>query len=998
MKTTKTFRLLAVLLALVLAFGAMPALAVEIDSSDYAAWTQSAVDDLYGQLMAAENYEDYIAIVETLSETARTAFFNALTEEQQAALEEHAIALTPASEPFEPIVRFTKVGPLLPAPASGARMMRAAARNGGSDKGIVLNKTAVKDGDSYKITLKAYATGKSTTTVSTEPVDIVLVLDVSGSMDEKMSEYKAVYALNKKNKYYIQQDGIYTEVKWKSYYEKWGYNSGFFGLEWNSVTPKTEENDTDPNHVQFYELHQSSTTKLETLKTAVNSFIDKVEATKAGSRIAIVKYAGKKRDKVGNEYYNGGQYNYSQIVTDNFVTTSSSTISQTEAVNSLKAKVNQLIAGGATQANYGMEHAKTLIDLANSDFKERKKVVIMFTDGEPTSGSTFENNVANGAISASKSIKDADATVYTIGVFGGANGTPVSSWDDVSQTNKYMHLVSSNYKNATSMMNTGDATYPDGGKSYFLSAGSAGELNSIFTQISQQVGGSTSQLDATSVIKDVVTPYFDMPEKATVNLYTAESDGSYDDWKEPVNFNGTVTIDKETRTVSVTGFNFKDNWCGNETTNGATTFHNGKKLIIEFTVKPKDGFLGGNGVPTNDSAGVYENANAEKPVASATVDPVDVQIKDVVITPLDTNVYLGAKYGAIVSGSEIKNNMTLTIGGVEVDLTKPAPNYGLADWQKKYVNIEVKITDINGQEVQYFEMLDDQQYKVTVTVTPKNEGTQTAQTGKDEGTIHVFTPELIFMDGTVDYMSSINNTAYTSNGDSKSYAADNYDSNKTQWIHIDETTNEKKVAGSEDVKMLGDQPNLFLSYEPTRGVENSKVTATDYVLVKVTVQLNDANGTDVTNKTTFVHKCDVKPESTCEWAQVGSITGNPAFLLHVKDVYADLTIKKSGANAVDENQSFLFTVTGPDNYSTEVIIVGNGSVTLKNLKIGTYTVTENTSWSWRYTPTTDKPQTITLEANGTNTVAINNTREKDQWLDGNVRTDNKFTGAAATTN
>ena len=99
----------------------------------------------------------------------------------------------------------------------------------------------------------------------------------------------------------------------------------------------------------------------------------------------------------------------------------------------------------------------------------------MFTDGVPTSGNTFEDRVADSAISASKSIKDANATatVYTIGVFGGADGTPVNNLDGISNTNKYMHLVSSNYKNATDMRNTGNSTYPESGKSYFLSAGLA---------------------------------------------------------------------------------------------------------------------------------------------------------------------------------------------------------------------------------------------------------------------------------------------------------------------------------------------------------------------------------------------------------------------------------------------------------------------------------------------------------------------------------------------
>lgn len=375
-----------------------------------------------------------------------------------------------------------------------------------------------------------------------------------------------------------------------------------------------------------------------------------------------------------------------------------------------------------------------------------------------------------------------------------------------------------------------------------------------------------------------------------------------------------------------------------------------------------------------------------RPVASATVNPVDVQIKNVVITPLDTNVYLGAQYGAIVSGSEIKNNMTLTIGGVNVNLTKPAPNYGLEDWQKEYVKIEVKITDINGQEVQSFEMLDDQQYKVTVTVKPTKTGTATEKTGEDNGIIHVFTPELTFKDSKVSYMASI-----------VDYDYNNEDYVETKWRHQDEGDTTPKYSTDEGVTMLGNTQPPELTYEYTpdaaRLTADKKVKATDYVPVAVKVKLGE---TDVTNKTTFVHKCDVKSESTCEWAQVVSVNGDPAFLLHVKDVYADLTIRKSGAEGVDEDQSFLFTVTGPDGYTAEVIVVGNKSVTLKNLKIGEYTVTENTSWSWRYTPDKESKE-ITLKANEKNEVTINNTRNKDQWLDGNVHTDNKFTGAAATT-
>ena len=979
MKTTKTFRLLAVLLALVLAFGAMPALAVEIDSSDYAAWTQSAVDDLYGRLMAAENYEDYIAIVETLSETARTAFFNALTEEQQAALEEHAITLTPASEPFEPIVRFTKVGPLLPAPASGARMMRAAARNDGSDKGIVLNKTAVKDGDGYKITLEAYATGESTTTTTIQPVDIVLVLDVSGSMDDPMStstEYKAVYSNELKNntEYYIWLEGQYTRVYRGSFSGEW-----FYG-QLNYVQPKTSETDSNVNHVQFYEKVTSSTKRIDSLKSAVNGFIDNVADKSPDSSIAIVKFAGNKSSKVGNDTYQDGRwtYNYSQTV--------KKLTSVKNNTDTLKSAVNSLRPAGATRSDYGMELAQSII--TGEESKNKKKVVIMFTDGAPTSENEFEEGVANSAISASKSIKDAGATVYTIGIFSGANGTPVNSLNGLSQENKYMHLVSSNYKNATSMTSPGTATYPGDDKSYFLSAKTSGDLSSIFTQISQQVGGSTSQLDATSVIKDVVTPYFNMPENVSeVKVYTEDSNGDTSTWINKTELaNAKIALDPTNNTVSVSGFSFKDNWCGSkkDSTGTVVGFHDGKKLIIEFTVTAKDKFLGGNDVVTNGKdSGIYDGAG--NLVEEFELPKVDVTIKEPAITLPDANVYLGAYFSETVNAEDLKKGTKIKFGeNIELDLSKPDQNWGLEAWQTEYVNnIEVKVTDKEGNEVTDFAKLtDDTQYKVSVSIKPK-----TLKEGNDgwdkdmTGTIHVFKPELTFKDSTVEYKKTIvTNPDY--------YVANNKAAGEV-W------KNGGKTSTDTDVKMLGTKPSLILEYEPKAGSLDIDVLviSTEDIPVKVTVKID--NG-DVTDYTTFVHQpCT----PGCGWTDPAT-PGDPAFLLHVKDVYADLTIKKTGANeTADPGQSFLFKVTGPDNYTAEVIVVGNGFVTLKNLKIGTYTVTEDTNWSWRYTPTTNNnPQTITLEANKTNTVTINNMRNEDKWLDGNVHKDNEFTDAAATTN
>ena len=514
-----------------------------------------AEEALYQKFMATKTKEEADALYNGLSQAEVTALRTWLEENDKlTALEEHLRAITPEGEPVTmPIVSFTKVGPMLAAPARKVRMMRAAADQ--DDSGIVLNKSAKIQADgSYQITMEAYATGASSTTISTEPADIVLVLDVSGSMDDKMTQYQKVYAkeLDKDKHYYVEKNGQYQEIHWRGWpIDSWG--------NWlDSYTPKESAADSNRNHVQFYQLTISQETKLQSLQNAVNNFITSVADKSPDSNIALVKFAGRKTDSVGNNTYRDGQYtyNYTQIVR-NLTAASKSA--------DLKGAVNELKAAGATAADYGMQHAQTIINGAANDGK--KKVVIMFTDGEPNHHSGFDGSVANATITASKNMKTAGTTVYTIGVFSGANGMPVSNLNSLSNTNKYMHLVSSNYKDATAMNSPGTATYPTGGKSYYLSAGSADELNSIFQQISQEVGGSTSKLDEKAVIQDIVTPYFNLPANASdVQVYTAESDGSTDQWKDKVAFDGTVSI--QDNTVSVSGFSYKDNWCGSHTEGG----------------------------------------------------------------------------------------------------------------------------------------------------------------------------------------------------------------------------------------------------------------------------------------------------------------------------------------------------------------------------------------------------------------------------------------------
>lgn len=909
---------------------------------------------LYQKFLAAKTMEEANALYNGLSKEEVTAFRTWLEENNKlTALEQHLSAITPEGEPVTmPIVSFTKVGPLLAAPARRARMMRAAADQ--DDTGIVLNKSAkILDNGSYQITLEAYATGASSTTISTEAADIVLVLDVSGSMKDEMTQYNEIYesGLNKNYTYYIQQGGRYQQVRWSQKNKSWGY--------WYQFTPKTSADDADTNHVQFYKLVESQETKLASLQTAVNSFIDSVAKQSPDSRIALVKFAGKKREgnKVGDDTYreDGHTYNYTQIV-QNLTDASDS--------QSLKEAVSKLKAGGATSADYGMQHAQTIISGAATDGK--KKVVIMFTDGEPNHSSGFVGWVASDTISASKSMKDADTTVYTIGVFEGANGTPVTNWNGVSDTNKYMHLVSSNYKDANGMNDTGKATYPaDGKSSYFLSAGSASELSSIFQKISQEVGGSTSNLDEKATIKDIVTPYFDidMPtDSDAVKVYTAESDGCTNNtinWKDKEEFKGNVSI--QDNTVSVSGFSYKNYWCGNQTAGGTTTFHNGKKLIIQFTVTAKEKFLGGNDVPTNDenASGIYDKDDTlvklfEKPT-------VNVPIKEVKVTAEDKNVYLLGD----VTTDQLKTGAKVNCGKVKLDLSKANENYGLADWQNKYVDITVEMKDKDGNAISTDGLKDltaDTTYTVSVAVTPKYDGknsvgtpaTEKSGTNTPNAKINVFKPELTFKDSEAYYGETV---------------AKDFTTNKvgnTVWKHGDTTSTDNGVT-----MLVNTAPTLDITYTPDEStVKDNKYTKQD-AAVKATVKIN---GTDVTQYTTFQHE-NCNP--ACDW-KIPAKKGDPAFLIHIKT--CTLTISKKGG-AMDE--PYVFNIRKDGKEYSEVTICGNGIKILYELPVGTYTIQEDTGWSWRFTPTYSGNNEVKLSPTlDKGSITCTNTKDNDKWING----------------
>lgn len=736
--------------------------------------------------------------------------------------------------------------------------------------------------------------------------------------------------------------------------------------------------DTDYTDKKFYYYNAGSITKLSALQDAVNAFANSVAEKAKGAdgeygggddvnhRIAVVGFASGERGNdsfpaYGNtELFIGSeQYNYNTNASSQYASAFQNMNTKVGYDNVIASK-DALDAYGATRVDLGLEMANGIFEKNPvPEGETRNRVVIVFTDGSPTGWDSFESSVADSAVSQAYTAKNTyGANVYTVGVLDGANGEPVTSFDNVSDINKFLHLVSSNYKNAQSYSDStqyGASTYPANG-SYYLTAANATDLNDIFQQIADQVniGGGNTTLDSSAVIKDIIAPQFQLPAGATANNITLETWAytAADTWtKNDDAMGATATINAITCNVDVTGFDFAKNWCGTETTNEVTTYR-GNKLVIKFNVQTKPGFLGGNDVYTNTSAGVYENASATEPVMTFPRPTVNVSIDDITVTAADKNVYLLGD----LTAEQIKSGATASCGGVTIDLSESAENYGLESWQNDYVDITVAYTDADGNTLTNLsDLQDDKTYTVSVTVAPKIEipttavGTAATQKANSaDRKINVFKPELTFKDSEVYY------------GDT---APTDYSGNKTGevWKH-GETL-------STGVTMIGDVPELALTCTPDTGkVVDGKIAVKTDIPVDVTVKIGS---TDVTGKTTFKHtNCAGK---TC------TLPDGKEFLLHVKT--CTLTITKAGLETIDDNQSVIFKVSG-SGLLFDVAIYGNGSKKITELPVGTYTVTENTNWSWRYTPTS-ATQSVTLSsAKDSGSVSFTNDRKKPYWLGG----------------
>lgn len=337
-----------------------------------------------------------------------------------------------------------------------------------NDSGLETSKTVVKTADdSYTLRLEAYATGSTYTTVSSKPTDIVLVLDTSGSMDEYISvaDKNSVANLDPQYANYYKWNGgvMWHDMRYQD--GRWQYKSL---LGWKNCGDSWFGNN-------------AGIMKIDALKIAVDGFLDSTAQNSGDNRVALVTYAS-------------GATTVNDLTND---------------FTSVKNNVWELTADGATYADAGMAKAKAIIDGISAE-RDSNKVVIMFTDGEPNHQSGFDPDVANAAIATSKGMKDEGVTVYTVGVMDGANNA-----DTTSEFNRYMNYVSSNYPDAESMRRGGEKyERPDGGN-YYLTADNLEALKEIFQSISNEVGGaSNSTLDTSTVLKDIISDSFQLPDGA----------------------------------------------------------------------------------------------------------------------------------------------------------------------------------------------------------------------------------------------------------------------------------------------------------------------------------------------------------------------------------------------------------------------------------------------------------------------------------------------------
>lgn len=716
----------------------------------------------------------------------------------------------------------------------------------------------------------------------------------------------------------------------------------------------------------------NSKERVAALQTAVNAFLTTIQKSSPDSRVAIVSYA-------------------SDVTIDSGTKTASGALIPVTADNTVNSALTQIVSGlstrcnGGTQSGMGLQQAVNIfnsVSASDSNY-DNTRVTVLFTDGKPGDrewkGTDEGYDVAQQSVHWSTILKHAKGDTFNMqanveeqdffgerfvwqwtGFASGKYLYGVSNYQDFQKgsankddwnwtgcgstvysvglglkasdgkdsegckINEYMYRVSSHRPDGSHVDNNRVNEWEQGTDSweglytdartrnhengYYLTTDNAAELQRIFTQIAQQTGGAVKDV----TIRDEISESF-VPCDAAGNAYavgdTITSNGKTGTVRQDANGNYYIEWTEVTLTPK-------------QVNQDGSTAQEAQTFSGTLYVKPKDGFLGGNNVPTNGSeSGVYTAAG--EAVKKFPQPEVNVPIKMGAFEAQTRNIYYG--------------NAAPTLP----ELSTATP---LEAWQTRYVTItRTSNTDVSNTT--------DGEYAVTVTVTPEAAKETSAgapaiaQTTTVNSVVHVYKPEITFNDSRINYGETAD---YNSNGGA------------VVWKH----GNDVAVAAN----MTGEAPALTYAYDPAAAA----FTKDTYVKVTVTSDKDTAT-TKISDAVTFVHTKD----TVFPGCSFDSTKGQ--FIVHI-NVF-DLTIQKTAkaGTTIDQNQTFVFKVKNNDNGKTmEIVITGAGQQTIKGLPMGSYTITEDTGWSWQYHPT-EATQTITVSETS-KTVTFENEKTPTNWL------------------
>lgn len=456
---------------------------------------------------------------------------------------------------------------------------------------------------------------------------------------------------------------------------------------------------------------------------------------------------------------------------------------------------------GRTYSSYGLELANYLLGSANPG---SNKVIVLFTDGNPSYDwdTKFHSNAANDAISQANTAKKNDVKVFCVGMFDGANPNDTSK-----DTNRYLNYTSSNYPNATGWNSPGSGS----NKGFYMGSSGTGGLDGMFEQISNTITTMRPAINLTSatVLRDVVTKYFEPPANAAeIRVYTQDCTGgtaaspTFGDRTEST---GSVQVDVSGDTVTVSGFDYAAN---------AVTGSSGKKLIVEFTVSPKEGFLGGKGVPTNvDTSGIYNGSTC---VENFPVPTVDVQVAS---TGILSHSVVYAYPGSVLTLEEMLHFQRLWFYFPPDNDRRYYLNQ-LEDWQMDFITVnrvEPTATSLDTTV--------ETSYRVTYEIRHKADNSLIRRWGYTVN-VGITKPILTFCDSTAEMGSTVNSDTFTQNN--------LFGRNWKKWCMVSQNQDGISFNDVGSIYIHGTEPELTLSYSPA-----SQTLGADDLPVNVTVETDN---------------------------------------------------------------------------------------------------------------------------------------------------------------